>query len=85
MLVDLKAQRFECDGLGCRVEPCAVLAPVGTHLAECLTCTQLVERARMAEFCYASYRVTGDGERKDGARHPGQVCRGAWARVRPSS
>ena len=39
----------------------SLLAPRGRWLAECIICRDRLERGQFADFCFAKFRVTGDG------------------------
>jgi hypothetical protein len=70
----LRQLSFMCQGANCPVESSDLIAPVGTHLLQCLTCMEARPDRLFATFCYRDYRVTGDSERKEGARHPTTIC-----------
>ena len=88
-MADLAGRRFDASepaNLGGRPftldadEPRFTLAPLGSHTAECLACTQRGDRSQMAAFCYAKYRVTGDSEQKNDPRC-GHLARRAFLEV----
>jgi hypothetical protein len=75
-MVDLRQHCFVTSALALPVERASVIAPVGTHLLQCLSCCEECPPSRFAnEFCYQEYRVTGDSERKRGARHTLTLCK----------
>eukprot|EP01043_Picozoa_sp_COSAG02_P092256 COSAG02_NODE_28885_length_580_cov_0.956341_1_plen_187_part_10 len=73
-MVDLRRHQFSTHGTSIPIETTAVIAPVGTHLLQCLTCLEPTAPSQFAEFCYRDYRVTGDSERKRDPRHSFNVC-----------
>lgn len=74
-LMDLQAMPVVHEGYGdAQVEPRSVLAPLGTHTAECLSCCERFRQDEMAEFCFQHYRVTGDSEEKRNPRHRAMLC-----------
>lgn len=79
-MVDLRRHRFLTHGTCIHVETTSLIAPVGTHLLQCLTCLEPTEPADFAEFCYREYRVTGDSERKRDPRHCLAVCNSCFRR-----
>lgn len=74
-MVDLRQLSFVCQGATCPVETSAMIAPMGTHLLQCLTCLEARSDRMFATFCYRDYRVTGDSSHKHGPRHPAIVCK----------
>ena len=79
-MVNLKQESIVHEGFGNSVlEPRSVLAPLGTHTAECLACCSRFVRNDMAKFCYEYYRVTGDSSEKHNPRHPSTLCKTCFA------
>ena len=63
-MVDLRQLCFVYDGGRWCLDPPSVIAPVGTHLLQCLTCMEAKPASKFQEFCFRDYRVTGDSEHK---------------------
>ena len=63
-MVDLRQLCFVYNGGRWCLDPPSVIAPVGTHLLQCLTCMEAKPASKFQEFCFRDYRVTGDSEHK---------------------
>ena len=77
-MLNLAIMPFVCDGTQFPIESSACIAPLGTHLMQCLICVNAKPPSHFAEFCYQDYRVTGDSSHKRDARHPFTICKSCF-------
>eukprot|EP00036_Acanthoecidae_sp_10tr_P007548 CAMPEP_0182922440 /NCGR_PEP_ID=MMETSP0105_2-20130417/4796_1 /TAXON_ID=81532 ORGANISM="Acanthoeca-like sp., Strain 10tr" /NCGR_SAMPLE_ID=MMETSP0105_2 /ASSEMBLY_ACC=CAM_ASM_000205 /LENGTH=1067 /DNA_ID=CAMNT_0025060055 /DNA_START=175 /DNA_END=3375 /DNA_ORIENTATION=+ len=65
-----------------RIEPLAVphtearaIASFRQHFATCKVCLEIKRKPDFSDFCFETFRVSGDGLHIASPRHPGSVCR----------
>jgi hypothetical protein len=51
------------------------LAPAHCHFPVCTVCYGSIRTSDFPNFCYAHFRITGDGEQMRDPRHPATICR----------